>query len=88
MCVFWKRALLTSNDNLKIPEKIQDFPRLVELLDNVEDFCTTKALQEDDEVNSTIRLVCTLLQDVTTEGLVDDERADVLKFLKEQCFLL
>ncbi|KAH8040551.1 hypothetical protein HPB51_011340 [Rhipicephalus microplus] len=85
--VFWKRALLKSNDNLKIPEKIQDFRRLVELLDNVEDFCTTKAPQEDDKVNSTLRLFCTLLQDVTTEGLVDDESADVLKFLKEQCFV-
>ncbi|KAH9383973.1 hypothetical protein HPB48_025950 [Haemaphysalis longicornis] len=72
--VFWKRVQLTSNHHLKIPEKTRDFRRLVELLDNAEDFCRTKAPQEDDEVNSTLRLVYTLLEDTTTEGLVDDER--------------
>lgn len=44
----------------------------MELLNNVEDFCTT---------NATLRLVYALWEDITTERFLHDERGDVLIFL-------
>lgn len=76
----WKSVQLTSNNRLKNPEKIQDFRRLMELLD-VGDFCMTKTPQEGDEVHLTPCLVYALSEDITTESLLGDERANALEFL-------
>ncbi|KAH6927751.1 hypothetical protein HPB50_007733 [Hyalomma asiaticum] len=82
--VFSKKVLLFSSEQLCIPSKISDFRVLVDLLDSVESYTTKKTTPKQDKVQGTLKLVISLLEDITNEGLDDDERNDALLFLKEQ----
>ncbi|XP_075730375.1 uncharacterized protein LOC142772129 [Rhipicephalus microplus] len=85
--VYFKCAPLVSDD-VCIPDKVRDVRVLDNLLDSVERYCEKKARQQEDKVGGVLRLVLFLLDDICDDELHDDERADALIFLKEQCKLL
>ncbi|KAH6948210.1 hypothetical protein HPB50_023184 [Hyalomma asiaticum] len=70
-----------------IPSEISDFRVLVDLLDSVENYTTKKTTPKQDKALGTLKLVISLLEDITNEGLDDDVRFDALLLLKEQCTL-
>ncbi|KAH8032195.1 hypothetical protein HPB51_023830 [Rhipicephalus microplus] len=85
--VYFKCAPLVSDD-VCIPDEVRDVRVLDNLLDSVERYCEKKARQQEDKVGGVLRLVLSLLDDICDDELHDDERADALIFLKEQCKLL
>ncbi|KAH8037701.1 hypothetical protein HPB51_015746 [Rhipicephalus microplus] len=85
--VYFKCAPLVSDD-VCIPDEVRDVRVLDSLLDSVERYCEKKARQQEDKVGGVLRLVLSLLDDICDDELHDDERADALIFLKEQCKLL
>lgn len=85
---FWKGARLTSDEQLDIPDEIHDFRVLVQLLENVENHCTTTEHRPADKANAVLKLVASLLDDISSGELLEDEKADAVMFLKEQCHLL
>ncbi|XP_075725128.1 uncharacterized protein LOC119179731 [Rhipicephalus microplus] len=85
--VYFKCAPLVLDD-VCIPDEVRDVRVLDNLLDSVERYCEKKARQQEDKVGGVLRLVLSLLDDICDDELHDDERADALIFLKEQCKLL
>ncbi|KAH8021975.1 hypothetical protein HPB51_020585 [Rhipicephalus microplus] len=85
--VYFKCAPLVSDD-VRIPDEVHDVRVLDNLLDSVERYCEKKARQQEDKVGGVLRLVLSLLDDICDDELHNDERADALIFLKEQCKLL
>ncbi|KAH7934612.1 hypothetical protein HPB51_029023 [Rhipicephalus microplus] len=85
--VYFKCPPLVSDD-VCIPDEVRDVCVLDNLLDSVERYSEKKARQQEDKMGGVRRLVLSLLDDICDDELHDDERADALIFLKEQCKLL
>ncbi|XP_042142151.1 uncharacterized protein LOC121833119 [Ixodes scapularis] len=82
--VHFKYAPLVSDD-VCIPGEIRDVRVLDNLLDDVEGSIEKKTHQQEDKVGRMLELAFSLLDDICDDELHDDERADALIFLKEQC---
>lgn len=86
--VFVGGARLTSDERLDIPEVVHDMRVLVQLLDGVQEYCRRRELGKDEKVNGVLNLVVSLLEDISREDLLEDERVEAVMFLREQCQLL
>ncbi|KAK8772689.1 hypothetical protein V5799_024063 [Amblyomma americanum] len=58
------------------------------LLDNVEDHCTKGGPQQVDKGKAALKLVISLLDDISSGDFLEDEKVGAVTFLKEQCHLL
>ncbi|KAG0438799.1 hypothetical protein HPB47_016870 [Ixodes persulcatus] len=76
------------SDDVCIPGEIRDVRVLDNLLDDVERYIEKKAHQEEDKVGKMLGMAFSSLDDICDDELHDDQRADALTFLKEQCKLL
>ncbi|KAH6938781.1 hypothetical protein HPB50_012642 [Hyalomma asiaticum] len=86
--VFVRGARLTSDERLAIPEVVHDMRVLVQLLDSVQEYCLGNEHVQDEKVNAVLKHVVSLLEDISGEYLLEDERAEAIMFLREQCQLL
>ncbi|KAL1446257.1 hypothetical protein MTO96_044638, partial [Rhipicephalus appendiculatus] len=88
VCVFVGGARLTSDERLAVPEVVHDMRVLTQLLDNVQEYCGRRERGQDEKVNGVLKLVASLLKDISREDLLEDERVEAIMFLREQCQLL
>lgn len=87
VCVFVEGARLMSDEPLSIPEVLNGICVLVQLLNNIQEYCAKRELEQDEKVNGKLKLVISLL-DISTEDLLEHEKVDAIMFLREQCQLL
>lgn len=87
--LYFQDVEVTKHDGMIIPKSLNDARCLTRVLDVVESFDKIPAFgKPEDKTGGILKLVLSLREDSTNPEMQDEERQDILTFLKEQVFLL
>lgn len=84
---FWKKVKLFGG-GVSAPDFLDDLRTLQVVLDSVEHFKAPDACEEDEKREACFQLLFSLLDDISSEGLLPQEKNEALSFMVEQLHLL
>ncbi|XP_037500178.1 uncharacterized protein LOC119374192 [Rhipicephalus sanguineus] len=81
--LFFQDVEVTKVDGIDVPNTVNDIRCLTNLLEAVEGFDETPALNSEDKTSGILKLVVSLLEDAMNRELQDEERKDSCTFLRD-----